>query len=147
MEEVTINNITATKEALALVWDVFLKFEAPCYSEEGINEFHKTIHDEEYLSELTMYGAYIEDKLIGVIATRNNNSHIALFFVDDNYHHKGVGKKLFEASKADCHNEIMTVNSSPYAVEIYSRLGFVKTDDEQVVSGIRFTPMKLILPK
>ncbi|WP_460645598.1 GNAT family N-acetyltransferase [Lacrimispora brassicae] len=36
----------------------------------------------------------------------------------------------------------MTVNSSPYAVEIYHKLGFVDTDTEQLVNGIRFIPME-----
>ena len=30
----------------------------------------------------------------------------------------------------------------PYAVEIYRHLGFVPTDDEQSVDGLRFTPMQ-----
>lgn len=30
-------------DALNLVWSVFLKYEAPDYNEEGINEFKKTI--------------------------------------------------------------------------------------------------------
>jgi len=37
---------------------------------------------------------------------------------------------------------VMTVNSSLYAVEIYRRLGFVDTNTEQIVNGIRFIPMK-----
>ena len=37
----------------------------------------------------------------------------------------------------------MTVNSSPYAVGIYRKLGFKAVDDEQSVNGLRFTPMTL----
>ena len=37
----------------------------------------------------------------------------------------------------------MTVNSSPYAVPIYHKLGFKDTGSEQVVNGLRFTPMEL----
>ena len=36
----------------------------------------------------------------------------------------------------------MTVNSSPYAVPIYHKLGFYDVDSEQVVKGVRFTPME-----
>ena len=64
------------QSALDLCWEVFLQFEAPEYSEEGIQEF--------------------------------------------------------------------TVNSSPYAVEIYRHLGFEVMDQEQTVNGIRFTPMKYV---
>ena len=37
----------------------------------------------------------------------------------------------------------ITVNSSPYAVDVYKKLGFVIEEDEQTVDGIRFTKMKL----
>lgn len=47
-------------DALLLVWDVFMEYEAPDYSEEGIAEFYKSIHDEGYLSKLRMYGAFME---------------------------------------------------------------------------------------
>ena len=33
------------KKALELVWKVFLEYEAPDYTEEGIKEFKKTIDD------------------------------------------------------------------------------------------------------
>jgi hypothetical protein len=35
----------------------------------------------------------------------------------------------------------MTVNSSPYAVNIYHSLGFVDTDIEKVTNGMKYTPM------
>ena len=37
------------KYALKLVWEVFLEFEAPCYTEEGINEFKRTIDDSSWI--------------------------------------------------------------------------------------------------
>ena len=36
----------------------------------------------------------------------------------------------------------ITLNSSPYGLPFYKALGFVPTDNEQIVNGIRFTPMK-----
>ena len=36
----------------------------------------------------------------------------------------------------------ITVNSSPYAVPVYHKLGFVDTDVEQISDGMRYTPMK-----
>ena len=38
----------------------------------------------------------------------------------------------------------ITVNSSPYAVEIYRKLSFVDTNTEQTVNGMRFTSMRYI---
>ena len=85
---------------------MFLEYEAPDYTQEGIDAFYRSIHDETYFSGLTVYGAFSNEKLIGVIATRNNGKHIALFFVDGNYHRQGVGKQLFQTVRTDK----MTVN-------------------------------------
>lgn len=127
------------QKVLSLVWKVFLEYEAPDYTQEGIEEFYKSIHDENYLSMLSIYGAFSNEELVGVIATRNNGKHIALFFVDGKYHHQGIGKQLFQTVRTDK----MTVNSSPYAVSVYCKLGFEAANTEQVVNGLRFTPMEL----
>lgn len=131
-----------SEEALSLAWDVFMEYEAPDYSEEGIAEFYKSIHDESYLSKLRMYGAFMGNSLVGVIATRNEGAHIALFFVKGEYHGRGIGSQLFKAVLQICPAGSMTVNSSPYAVPIYHHLGFCDTDKEQAVNGLKFTPME-----
>lgn len=60
------------QKALTLVWKAFLEYEAPDYTQEGIEEFYKSIHDENYLSMLSICGAFSNEELVGVIATRNN---------------------------------------------------------------------------
>ena len=130
-------------QALRLAWNVFLKFEAPEYSDEGIAEFKSTIDNAQKVRLMKFYGAFDNDELVGTLATRDVN-HISLFFVKESYHHKGIGKKLFETMKNDYDKHDFTVNSSPYAVEIYERLGFQKTECEQITNGIRYTPMKHI---
>ena len=55
-----------TPEALALVWDVFLQFEAPDYSQEGIDAFRQSIYDPEYEKKLTLYGAFQDGELLGI---------------------------------------------------------------------------------
>ncbi|NLI53610.1 MAG: GNAT family N-acetyltransferase [Clostridiales bacterium] len=131
--------------ALALVERVFMRFEAPEYSRQGIDTFLAFLQNAEAVGALTIYGAFWEGTLAGVLATRGN-SHIALFFVEAESQGKGVGRALFSAAAA-CAGDVMTVNSSPYAVEIYRHLGFVPLSGEQVTDGIRFTPMKCILRK
>lgn len=133
-------NKKETESALDLAWKVFLEYEAPDYAQEGVNEFYKSIHDENYLSMLSIYGAFFKEELAGVIATRNNGKHIALFFVDGKYHRQGIGKQLFRMVQT----EMMTVNSSPYAVPVYEKLGFHATGSEQTVNGLRFTPMERV---
>ncbi len=142
MERVTVRELEQTQQALELVWRVFLEFEAPDYSPEGVREFYQSIHDETYLSKLKFYGAFLGEELVGVIATRSGGTHIALFFVDGDHQRQGVGKTLFETVRRGG----MTVNSSPYAVPVYKKLGFHETAPEQSVNGLRFTPMALANP-
>lgn len=130
------------ESAKALVKEVFMQFEAPDYSQEGVDAFMSTaLYNDDFMSSLTINGAYEDDELIGVIATRNEGNHIALFFVKAEWQGKGVGRALFNSIVTS----EMTVNSSPFAVKIYENLGFKKTNEEQCVDGIRFTPMSICL--
>lgn len=129
------------KDALDLVWKVFLEYEAPDYTEEGIEEFKRSIDDTNWVNAREFYGAFSENKLLGIIATKDI-SHIALFFVDGRYHNQGIGRKLYNKVELLNNKGYFTVNSSPYAHEIYKHLGFVDTDTEQCIKGLRFYPMK-----
>lgn len=127
--------------ALPLVWKVFCDYEAIGYPEAGKQAFWNAIHSEEYLDVLTAYGAFDNDRLIGIIATRNGGNHIALFFVDGEYHRKGVGRSLWRAMLEDNKAAEIKVHSSVFAADIYKRLGFVQTDGIQEEDGIRYIPM------
>ncbi len=129
-------------DAMNLVWSVFLEFEAPDYEEGGIRTFNNFINDESVIHGLLMYGAYEQKNLVGVIATRNEGNHISLFFVHSKYHRQGIGRRLFEVAVKNSTSEIITVNSSPYAVAVYHKLGFIDTGAEQTQDGMRFTPMR-----
>ena len=131
------------EEALPLIWDVFCKYEAVNYPEDVKKTFWQAIHSQYYLNMLTAYGAFKGDTLIGIIATRNNGEHIALFFVDGEYHKLGIGRKLFNTLLENNSKSKITVNSSEYAVEIYKKLGFVQTGEIQEDAGIRYVPMIL----
>jgi GNAT superfamily N-acetyltransferase len=130
------------QEALDQVWRVFLEFEAPEYSQEGIDEFKRTIDRQAENLTFEIYGAYEQDELLGVIATRNEGCHISLFFVKTEYQGRHIGRKLFEHIVPFCSCSFLTVNSSPYAVTVYRRLGFTDTAAEQITSGIRYIPMR-----
>lgn len=132
-------NESELEEALNLVWEVFSEYEVPEYSEEGINEFWRFIHNQDELDKLYIYGAFNKDEVVGVIATRNE--HISLFFVKEEYQKRGIGKSLFEYIIDKVGEDNITVNSSPYAVDIYEKLGFKAIDKEQLVNGIRYIPM------
>lgn len=72
-----------------------------------------------------------------------------MLFVKKEYHRRGIARRLFQIVKERCKNlsnvKEITVNSSPYALGFYARLGFINTAEEQTVAGIKFTPMKYLL--
>jgi GNAT superfamily N-acetyltransferase len=145
------------------VWDVvnktFDEFIAPTYSPEGVESFYKFVNPDsisqlfsEGYPDFTAIVALFKGKIIGVISFRvkDNCCHITLLFVEKQYHREGVAKGLLNHAieMCRCHNPNLseiTVNSSPYAVTIYEKLGFQQTTLEQVRDGIRFTPMVLKL--
>jgi GNAT superfamily N-acetyltransferase len=128
--------------ALDLAWAVFSEYESPDYAPEGTEEFRKCLHDEAYLYGLHYYGAFYGEKLIGEIAIRPDRKHICFFFVDGRYHRRGIGTRMFRRLLEDYPNETITLNSSPYGLPFDKAIGFVPTDEEKTVNGIRFTPMK-----
>ena len=128
--------------ALNLAWRVFSEYESPDYSAEGTEEFRKCLHDEKYLSGLHYYGAFDGRKLIGEIAIRAHKKHICFFFVDGGYHRLGIGTRMFRFLLEDFPDEKITLNSSPFGAAFYKEIGFVPTDEEKTVNGIRFTPME-----
>ena len=141
-------------KTLDLVRKVFDEFEAPYYSEEGVASFYAFI-DMDNMSEqytngsLYFYGCFVDNILVGMIAVKDF-IHISLLFVDKQYHKQGIARNLFDHIIQVCREKnpclkVITVNSSPYAVEVYHKFGFFDVSSEQVVDGIRFTPMKLSL--
>ena len=143
-----VKNLQAEQlaEALSLVWEVFCRFEAPEYSEEGITEFKNFLNNEEEIGKLDFYGAFDKaSDIVGVLAMRKP-SHISLFFVKAEYHRQGIGRQLFEKILCDYQPQgigVFTVNSSHYAVEVYRKLGFKLTGNKCITNGIRYTPMKM----
>ncbi len=143
-------SVTDLPEALGLVGRTFRRFVGPLFCEEGRDTYEQSLL--EWQSQLPeqlengrvrMWGDFEEGKLAGVLAVRNK-THIFQFFVDGDYHRRGIATRLFETfcralpRNAKC----ITVNASPYATEFYHRLGFHDTGAMQVQAGIRFTPME-----
>ena len=130
--------------AIDLIWSTFLQFEAPDYSQQGIDSFYEFISNQGIIDSLEFFGAFDNNTLRGVIAANDNRKHICCFFVSAVYQKQGIGKQLWEYLKENSSNGEFTVNSSPFAVPIYHKLGFVDTNTEQLTDGIRYTPMKYV---
>ena len=129
-------------EDVRMIWEKFLQFDAPDYSDEGVQSFKDFIENQAILKTLEFFGAYEKNELKGVIATNENRKHICCFFVKAGYHRQGSGRKLWEYVLNHSEQNVFTVNSSPYAVPVYHKLGFIDTDEERLADGIRYTPME-----
>ena len=137
-------------EALDLVSRVFMEFDAPDYSEDGIRNFQQYIIESEDFKEKFKTGdqimkcAFVDDKIVGVIAISARN-HISLLFVDIMFHKKGIAKALFNSILEEVSQKgkgKIKLKSSLYAKEFYLKLGFKSIDKEQYSNGIKYVPME-----
>lgn len=85
---------------------------------------------------------YTEQEAHDYIITMLSSDETSTFAYAITQNDRAIGKKLFEAMRRDYAHQVFTVHSSPYAVEGYRHLGFVPTDKEQAVDGLRFTLMQ-----
>ncbi len=139
-------------EALDLVWEVFQRYEVPDYEEMGIQVFrhfitYSSMVEKVNQGEMNFWGCYQNNYLVGVIAVRYGQ-HISLLFVREKFHRLGIAGKLVNVAVDFVRNSkpkipAVTVNSSPYALEAYRRMGFKSLGGEEKKDGIRFTPMRL----
>lgn len=143
IEKLKINEL---KETLKLVTLVFDEFERPDYTEEGVQNFYKFANFDNISKCLKenyeIYVAKIENKIVGMICVRDRQ-HINLLFVDKQYHRKGIARNLIEKIKSICQTKVLTLNSSPYAIPFYHKIGFNDVSEMQEVDGIKFVSMKL----
>ena len=136
-----------------MVHRVFDDSVAPLYSKRGNRSFKKYCDPEEmshrvntdHFVLLSLADGYIA----GMIEMRRHR-HISLLFVDPEFQGKGIGGELLRKAVELCrltdpHLRELTVNSSPNALGAYERMGFTSTGGEQVISGVRFIPMKKVL--
>jgi len=132
-------------KAVLFAKKVYIECKDESYSEQGIETFCNFVDNKEITKSFKVYGAFEDNVLKGLIATDRRKRHINLFFVDKVSQGKGIGKKLMSIVIDDNENSFITVNSSRYAVPIYKKIGFIKTEEEKEQDGLKFTPMKLIL--
>lgn len=128
-------------EAVELSLKVFMECGATDFDDSGLNTFKDFIYNKSLMNELTIFGAFDDSELIGIIGTKNKGQHISLFFINPQYHRKGIGRLLFDYAYSNQTVEQITVNSSSFAVRFYENLGFTKAAEKQVTNGLRYTPM------
>lgn len=129
-------------EVIQLIKQTFLEFVAPDYDEVGIKNFFRFAEDVDLLKQLVFYAALHNDKITGILAVDDRLNHICLFFVDKDLQNTGIGTALFKRFLNEFMPKAVTVNSSPFAVKVYEKLGFTATDSRQVSDGIVYIPMR-----
>lgn len=129
-------------DVIQLIKQTFLECVATDYDEPGINNFFKFAEDEDLLKQLVFYAALHNNKIIGILAVDDKLNHICLFFVDKDLQNTGIGTALFKRFLNESMPEAVTVNSSPFAVKVYEKLGFTTTGSRQVSDGIAYIPMR-----
>jgi ribosomal protein S18 acetylase RimI-like enzyme len=75
-----------------------------------------------------------------------DGEHIAMLFVEGDSQRQGIGRSLIGAATEYVRTRqppvrVLTVASTPNAIEAYRNLGFVSVGSEQVLKGIRFVAM------
>ncbi len=148
MEPYALGDENEVSQLIRSVYDAFVSID---YSAEGNDAFYEWIRPENIksrqLGERNMIVARAHGKIVGVIEIRNNH-HISLLFVDASYQKRGIAGRLLAASIAESLEreawlDTYEVYSSPYAIPIYARLGFVAVGGLQQQSGITYQPMIL----
>ncbi|MBR1770670.1 MAG: GNAT family N-acetyltransferase [Lachnospiraceae bacterium] len=136
--------------AMKMIWRTFLRFEASDYTEEGIRNFLDFITDEKLFrsflrGDYQMMVALDQGKIVGAASVRNRN-HLSLLFVDEPYHHRGIGRELVRRFSSylqkEAGEQFMSVKAAPYAVGFYLKNGFRAVSPEEMVGGIRVTSME-----
>lgn len=135
-----------------LICGLVEKFIAGDFSSQG-REFLLSTMTADAISQNMQSGyryhvAAIKGLLTGVVAVRDN-AHLYHLFVAEQFHRKGIAKKLWQLAMNECLDDgntgEFTVNSSAYALGVYEKLGFVAQSGPQEKNGVVFYPMKLIV--
>jgi GNAT superfamily N-acetyltransferase len=88
----------------------------------------------------------VQGQLAGAVAVRDGK-HLFHLFVDTPYQRQGLAARLWAHAQqrawAKGNSQGFTVNSTPFAVPAYQRLGFVATGPEVQTRGVAYVPMRL----
>ncbi|EKO5176811.1 GNAT family N-acetyltransferase [Vibrio vulnificus] len=83
------------------------------------------------------------NQVIGFAALRENNC-ITHLFIDTNFQNKGLGKLLLNKLLSLNESSEVRLRASVNAQNFYQSQGFVATEGEQNIDGVRFVPMRLV---
>ncbi|MEI7620277.1 MAG: GNAT family N-acetyltransferase [Candidatus Falkowbacteria bacterium] len=135
-----------------IVCQTYQAFNAKEGKKEALNQFlfqyDNQNHSADELAERFKksdinFGAFSEDKMVGII--RGKKNRIINLFVDGDFHHLGIGKKLiilFETQAKKEGSEFIKIRSSLYAAEFYAKCDYKKTTGIRSFHGLKIQPLK-----
>ena len=135
---------------VALALRSFDEFIAPDYPDEGIAHFYANVTVDGLVATINdgciVLVATVDETLAGVAQVRDE-THITWLYVDKAYHGCGIGRALVVSAAEQLRERTpaateLTLNSSPFAVPIYVRMGFQVSGPDKTKHGMRFTPMR-----
>lgn len=155
--QITIDTMLLSEavEVLELVKTCFDTHVKPHYSDYGVATFYDYIDKEAFLKrqgkQHQVYVARVErEKAVAGMVELRANRHVAMLFVRNDRRESGVGRALIRRaihiSGMSGFNAV-TVHASPNSVDAYRKFGFEPVREEQIINGIRFTPMRLEIGK
>ncbi len=139
-------------DALELCWSSFAETVAFRCSDEGVREFY-ALCDPEFMSHrmadgtVMFWGAFEDDRLVGVCAVREQ-CQIILLFVAGDRQNCGIGTSLMKAMVMDLKaagQEVdrLSVEAAITAYPFFQKMGFAPVGDLDYSSGIPSVPMEL----
>jgi GNAT superfamily N-acetyltransferase len=143
IKELPIDKIPEFASFVKKVYDEYVAIE---YSALGNSTYYHYIEVPEIIDRFTkgnlFYIAEDENEIVGAIELRDFN-HISLFFVDKKYQTRGIGKSLFKKilQAVGDHSSFVEVHSSPYARDIYAKMGFELESELLEQNGIKYYKM------
>lgn len=135
---------------VALALRAFDEFIAPDYPNEGIDHFYANVTPDSLTDVISDGGivlvATVDGTLAGVVTVRDE-SHISWLYVEKVFHARGIGRELVIRAAEQIRERTpgatsITLNSSPFALPIYLRMGFQTTGPEMTKNGMRMIPMR-----
>jgi len=142
-------------EVLMLVKNSFDAYVKPLYSDYGVATFYDYLDKDEFLKRREkhhqVFVARVESdpNIAGMLELRAHR-HVAMLFVRNDLRRSGVGRALIRRAihmAGMSGFDAITVHASPNSVDAYRKFGFEPVREEQVINGIRFTPMRLEIGK
>ena len=140
------------EQALQFVWEVYARTEAHARDDEAVQDFLSKI-DFEYCAvrvgdgQLRLWGAFSEEKLIGVCAFLGLN-RVYLLYVDPRAQGQGVATRLlkravFDSKRHDDTLPRLIVEAPDTAVGFFGKQGFVPIGEPTEDCGVWYTVMEL----